>query len=209
LLLPGRESWADRPAFARTRFGAAAFIGFAVKDVAGLPSRRSRRLAEGRAVNLLQILGFSRRSSKNLRIEPRRGQGTALGTIHGTGRRRRLAHTKGPQVRAPVRGPALRIVAATAEFLSAPSPRAFDLLQEAEPYLKEIRAGFVCCHGFADLFRPNPTAARYVNMVDNWLPKAGPAGPRGSPWRPHPPSAKPIDLLPQLVSVPSRGRPSA
>jgi hypothetical protein len=44
---PGRESWADRPAFARTRFGAAAFIGFAVKDVAGLPSRRSRRLGEG------------------------------------------------------------------------------------------------------------------------------------------------------------------
>jgi hypothetical protein len=57
--------------------------------------------------------------------------------------------------------PPLRIVAATAEFLSAPSLRAFDLLQEAEPYLKEIGAGFVCCHhGCADLIRPNPTAAR-------------------------------------------------
>jgi hypothetical protein len=154
LLLPGRESWADRPAFARTRFGAAAFIGFAVKDVAGLPSRRSRRLGEGLSASFkslafpvaqAKICGFGRGASRAV------ARRSALDTIQRAGRRRRLAHPKGPEVRAPVGSPALRIVAATAEFLSAPSLRAFDLLQEAEPYFKEIGAGFECCHGFTDL----------------------------------------------------------
>jgi len=124
----------------------------------GVKSGRTARLHArilARQLSFVRCEGLSRDAGRRSLDAPRWTQ------LANAGHRQRLAQLKGPEVRAPVRGPPLRIVAPTAEFLSAPSLRAFDLRQEAEPYLKEIGAGFVCCHhGFADLIRPNPTPAR-------------------------------------------------